>query len=252
MIFQQQSINTDGLRIYGDNACIDFMYWNGCVSVKMAPIKPEDERTPNSVFDYKNRLQLAIPFDSAIILGNRIIEEIIPALEAGEEKSVGVISSKVNLLMVKNTKTKDGKIVPVIWMYLNIDETHHPEKMLGFVFRPKRIFTKFEPETGDFDLVETTIDELKVVANFLKSIVNMYGQPSHDYKIHNYNQIANTEALKGAIASKLGIMYESGQVNYVRRNQADPWITHSQSSEKQEPAAPVTSVASADDIANLL
>jgi hypothetical protein len=249
-------IQTDGVQLYGVNNTMRLDWWNEHASFKIFPKKDQSDGT-GGVYNYKVRTTLTMTAESAIVLGRLIREEIIPASKNNEAKHLGIQSSKMNIIYVSNGIEEFGSLRPFIGLYCGIDETRKPTNVAVFEFTPRRIFTSYNPTTGDFASEEKVLQELEVVADFLLSAVNIFGASAHSYDCDHAFDIERDDAFRSAIGNKLGVQYAQ-PVNYVNRssyqNGNDPWSTGGASAQPKETSAPEanTSTASMDDLNSLL
>ena len=244
-------ISTDGVQLYGDESTIRLDFWNQSVSVKISPLKgPEDEG--NGVYAYKKTISTAMSPDTAVVFGHLIEKDIIPALIAGEAKQIGIQSSKLNMVYISTGVEETGKVEPYIALFIGIDETRKPSKTAVFKFRKRNAFSKFDPNTGEFEPKDVIVEEMRFLADFFKSAINITGAIAHGYDCGHADEIEAEYQFKNGIGNKLGVAYNVGNnYNYASRAaQKDPWGSNDSSPAVEQ--APTTTVGSMDDIAGLL
>ena len=247
-------INTDGIQLYGDTSTIQFDWWNQTISIKMAPAKDPSDQSPG-VYDYKQKLITAMPPDTAVILGNLIESDIIPAIQAGEAKQVGVQTSKLNMFYVSTGVAETGKVEPYMALFMDIDESRKPKRTMTFKFRNRHVFSKFDPNTGEFEMRDGIAEEFKFIAQFFKSAINVMGATAHGVDVGHADDIESDYQFKQAIGSKFGVSYGAGNsYNYASRSaQRDPWGDGNNApTASAAEAAPAPTLTSMDDLAGLM
>lgn len=248
----KNQINTDGLALYSSNSCMRLDFWSTAVSIKLYPAKPEEEQTEmGSRFDFKKRVHLTLSADNAVLAGKLIEKEILPALEEGKAAHFGLISAKVNMFYVSTGVEEFGKVQPYVALFCEINESRKPEKMMTFKFENKRVITKYNAETGETEMKDDPSAQLKVLAEFLKSAILLYGQTAHSYAYHNADRRNNEDILNRKMAEQYGISLQE-PVHYASRAaQKDPWNS-APSAPTNSNEAVISSVSSMEDINGLL
>ena len=252
MPYQQQNdvrtkINTDGIQLYGDTSTIKFDFWSHMITVKIHPVKdPADQG--NGVYDYKKRTNSVLTVDKAVFVGRFILDELIPAIKKNEAKSLAVQTSKVNLFYISSGVAETGAVEPYIGLFCDINESKKPDKFDIFKFRKSRVFSSYDYKNGTFTSEDNYLIELTLLGEFLVSSIHMLGAVSHgiDYS-HAYDN-ENESSFMEAIGSKLGVAYRQKSSSPKYAAKADPWAE----GDNAAASAPVNSVASLDDIGNLM
>jgi hypothetical protein len=220
---KDKNVNSDGLILYGTNAALGLDFWNGAISVRVYPLR-SDNKEGETKFDYKNKLQVTLNVEKALLLAHYIETSIIPALANKQEAAIGVSTAKVNMLYISTGVEETGKVEPYVGVFLDINENKIPARMLIYKIRPERIFTKYNKETGEFNYYDSCEDGLRAIAEFFKNSINVFGSVAHGLELNNYEKIKADDDLKNAIASKLGVTYNTTPT-YVRSYgpKVDPW-----------------------------
>lgn len=253
---RDKNVNTDGMMLYGINAALGLDFWNGAVSVRMYPARSEDKRGEgDSKFDYKNKLQCTLNVEKAVTLAYHIENRILPAIEKKEEAAIGVSTAKVNMIYISTGVEETGHVEPYLAMFLDINENKIPNRMLIMKFRPERIFKKYNRETGEFSYYDSCEDALRVIAEFFKNSVNVYGSVGHGLELINYDKYKAEDDFRTAVATKLGVSYNNTP-SYVRSygNKIDPWGDTSTTKAIEGPRAEQISgsITQLDDVTGLL
>ena len=220
---REKNVNTEGAILYGDTAAIQLDYWNGSVSVKMFPIRP-DGQEGETKYDYKNRIQTTISVEKACTIAKYIDELIIPACKEGVAKSIGFQTSKVNMIYISTGVEETGKVEPYISLFIEINESKVPSKMMTFKCRAERIFTKYDKSNGDFEYFDSYEEALIAISAFFKNSINVYAASEHGRELVQYEKDRAEETLFTAMANKLGVSYNTTPT-YVKTygNRVDPW-----------------------------
>lgn len=247
-----QSVNTNGIQFYADASTLNLNFWSTTVVAKIAPAKPQAERTEGSrYYDYQQAIRMTLPADKAVALGHLIEDKIIPACEKGEAAHVGLVSSKVNMIYVSTGVDETGSVNPMVSIFNNIDESKKAGKALSFVFQKRRLFSKYNPETGESDYDDTPMMELQALADFLKNSILLFGHTAHASNYYNADANFKRDDFINQAASRMNFTVQQ-PVHYASRQaQKDPWSSDNSAS-NQENAAPVSSASSMDDISGLL
>lgn len=220
---REKSVNTDGVIFYGDLSAMQLDFWNGAISIKMFPIKQEAQEG-DTKYDYKNRIQTTISVEKSVTIAKYIEELIIPACRDGIAKSIGFQTSKVNMIYISTGVEETGKVEPYISLFIEINESKIPSKMMTFKCRPERIFTNYNKTTGDYECFESYEEVFVALAQFFRNAVSVYGASEHGRALANYEKDRAEETLYTAMANKLGVNYNVTPT-YVRSygNKVDPW-----------------------------
>lgn len=235
---KDKNVNTDGMILYGEAAALGLDFWNGAISVRIYPLRSEEKKEGETKFDYKNKLQVTLNIEKALVLANYIENVIIPALETKKEAAIGVPTAKVNMIYISTGVEETGRVEPYVGLFLDINENKVPSRMLIYKVRPERIFTRYNRETGEFSYYDSYEDGLRAIATFFKNAINVFGSVAHGLELVNYERIKADDDLKNAIASKLGVSYNTTP-SYVRSygSKIDPWGDTSTTKANEGPQA---------------
>lgn len=212
------NINTRGIQFYNGDATIVFDYWNGMASIKIHPALPEAERANKQVYDYKKSVSVALSPDNAVLVGKYIKEDILPAIEKGEECTRAVVSARVNLFVVSTGVNQYGEVKPFIGIYRKLDENRIPAESMVFHFDKHPVITKYAPTTGEIDM-NSKYTELVGVGEFFTACSALMNAGVHADNFSNRFRINREYEFRAAASGKLGIDNGSGnRTNFVNRS----------------------------------
>lgn len=223
-----RNVNTDGISFYGDTSMMRCDYWETLVMFKMFPVKADVGDSTHGRYDYKNRVQVTLPGQSAVFLGKWIEDEFIPAIKENRAKEIGITSGKVNMVYLSTNINENGKAQPIIALYTNIGADHRPTEAMIYSFSNKRIFNSYSADTGDYSTEDSIIFDVYVLSQFLKNCINLFGSTAHSINTRRAETDNANTIFQQSVAGKLGVPIMTNQYNYVRRNtKADPFDNNS-------------------------
>lgn len=245
---RNDNVNTDGLVMYGDDAVFRVDYFNHMVSFKIFPAKPENERTEKSVYDYNKKTIVSASIDDMIYIGWWIKNVFIPNTKENQPCSIGIITSKVNLIVISNGIRETKKLNPFIALYKELDSSRKPSEQAIFNFRVRRYINNYNPESGDGEIVEDPFGGIITLMEFCIQCRNAFGANVQANKYLERYANLHKETIINSIAGKMGIDTEQ-KVNYVNRNtKAEVWTTN----KENEPNAQVSTATSFDEFSDLI
>lgn len=215
------SINTDGIVLYGVDGTLRMNYYNAYVSFRIFPIKPESERTSKSVYDYSQSTSISLSFDDAIYLGWQVENIVIPATLKGE-KAMSVIPTVggKHLLVVSNGIAETGEVNPYIAIFRDLDEKKIPKEHRICRFRSRPLFSEYNPATGEYKASEDRKAGLLIIAEYFKQFKDFGGASLHaKHYLDRYKESIKSSTVE-AIANKLGVQ-ASSPINYVGSGSGD-------------------------------
>ena len=219
-----RNVNTDGISFYGDVSMMRCDYWETLVMIKMFPIKADVGDSTHGRYDYKNRVQVTLPGQSAVFLGKWIEEEFIPAIKENRPKEIGITSGKVNMVYLSTNINDAGKAEPIVALYTNIGADHRPSEIMNYKFSNKRIFNAYSAESGEYGTEDSILFDVYVFSQFLKNCINLFGSTAHSINTRRAEIDNSNTIFQQSVAGKLGVPIMTNQYNYVRRNaKADPF-----------------------------
>ncbi|MMZ42278.1 hypothetical protein D1872_37980 [compost metagenome] len=145
-------------------------YWNGLISLKFHPALPEKQQTESKIFDYDQELQTSLTMEKATILIEGIKNKVIPALEKGEETSVGVPIGSSSSLISVGVKNVKGEFTTYLAFFKGLNaETKKPDAFVFYEFRKGQRIDNYDPEQGTFEVNNETHSELALFMSLLES-----------------------------------------------------------------------------------
>lgn len=254
------SINTDGIVLYGIDGTLRMNYYNAYVSFRIFPIKPESERTSKSIYDYSKSTSISLSFEDAIYLGWQVENILIPATNRGE-KAISVIPTVggKHLLVVSNGIAETGEVNPYIGIFRDLDEKKIPKEHRICRLRSRPLFDEYNPSTGEYKASEDRKAGLLIIAEYFKQFKDFGGAGLHARHYLDRYRESIKRSLDEAIANKLGVQ-ASSPINYVGGGSGD-WGYESNNATTpfgktytplDEQIAPTSSTSDLDAIESLL
>ena len=235
------NVISNGMNLYGSESTISFNYYNGGVSVRICPIKPESERTPKSMYDYNTHTSIIIPKDDCLYLSWMLNNVFLPKMHAGESYFQGIRIGRANMISFDTGSAKsDG--LPVVTIYRDLDPaTLRAKESRRFVFRPVTTLSEYDPDAGNYTPDKHNDMDVIKMSMFFEQSSALCGAAYHSYRFeHRFAERASRK-LTNSIAGKLGIAQDH-PVN------ADQGFGYGGGFDNVQ-ASPSASIASADDIA---
>lgn len=228
--------NSDGVTLYGPDSCVQLSYYDLYLSVKMYPIKPDNERNERSIYDYSNRINCSVSRDDLLYLAYVIKERLLPATKELKPCFVGIRVSKSNTIFcISNGIAETGKVEPYMAIYKNLDKNFRPSERRIFRFAPKKLITKYNPDASEITVEEDGLSGLGIILNFFTQCSALSGAISHMEKyITRFKTNAQFNIIN-SIAGKLGIPVHT--VNTVDRRGTPDWDGATSGGGESEPEA---------------
>jgi hypothetical protein len=197
------NIGGNGISLYGSESTVGFNYFNGGVSVRICPIKPEEERTPKSMYDYNVHTNIIVPKDDCLYLAWMLKNVFLPKLQAGEYYFQGIRIGRANMIAFDTGENGDK---PSITIYRDLDPaTLRAKESRRFVFRPVTTLSKYDPEAGEYTPDKHhDIDVIKMLG-FFEQAANLCGAVYHNYRFEGRFADRARRQLINSMAGKLGI-----------------------------------------------
>lgn len=151
---QFNNVNTAGLQFYnnvkGFESTMKLGHWNGCVTINIYPLLPENKITEKNKWDYDVSYNIAITAERAHDLKEGI-EDIMEQIETGNYDfvSIGVPSSNNYVEIAPVTKLGLVEEAVCITVYNKLNNGI-PEAYKSFIFNKSTCFENFNPETGEY------------------------------------------------------------------------------------------------------
>jgi hypothetical protein len=202
---KNDNVTMNGISLYGSESVMNLGYYNGGVSVRVCPIKPENERTPKSMYDYNTHTNIVIPKEDVLYLGWMLKNIFLPKMQAGKLYFQGIQIGRSNMIIFSTGSEKSNDL-PYVTICRELDPaTLRPKEMRTFLFRPVTTLSKYEPEAGEYETdVHKEYDVIKFVEFFIQAS-NLSGAAYHSYRYeHRFVERAKRR-ITDSIAGKLGI-----------------------------------------------
>lgn len=233
------SITSRGIVIYSDDlksmetpCCLELGWWNNMVSVNFHPAIKEGSEGKGKVYDYEKSIITSLPSGKIFALNTGIKNVILPALQEGKDKNIGVQVGTDGLFIVG---VKNGK--PYTALYKGIDNnTKKPANKIIFEFPNGSLIEDYDSDNGSYDVMTTSESDFESFVSFLSTakmvLTNGFShmvKNNDKYFSRRFNSTINNIANKTGAESLIG---ESGGSNNYKRSSVD-WgqNTNSASSE---------------------
>lgn len=206
-----RNVNTRGITLYNKNgfdpSALSIGFWNeSFLSLKINPALEKSQQTQTKVFDYEKTVSTALTVQLMQLMSHAIKTYIYPAIEAGEDKSVGLQVGGDSLVVVSTGKRMTGEIRPCIGIHKGLDpQTKKPEMSIFYEFNKSQIIEDFNEENGAYNIISNINSELELFVNILDASIaalskgNVHAMRSV-MKFYN-DKLMNTTL---AIANKVG------------------------------------------------
>jgi hypothetical protein len=195
----QHSVNTNSIPMYNGDMCLKISFMNDSMSIAFiaAVIKEDGTRS----FPKENAMWCVIKPEYAVLLLNWLNQYFIPESKANYDRQikdpeleldpvmVGIPLNRENsnMLVFTYDKPRNEALVPIITLHTGIGENRIPQKSASFEFGVKRIFTKYDPQTGDYaynmDQVQFWVF-MKILNHFVDAIT--YAESHADRVANSY------------------------------------------------------------------
>lgn len=240
-----QFMNVNGF----DPSTLVVGYWNNMLSLKMHPALPKDQRSEKRVYDYDKKVITSLPADIVRVLIHCIEHNIIPAMESGEAKSVGIQCGADSLITVGTGVKQTGAVRPYIAIHKGIDsETRIANMSIAYEFERGAIIDEYDATTGKYSGTTDVHNEFYLFIDMLKaSIYAMSGATAHSIRVADSWIRDKYLANQSAIASKLGVSLSSGYSSGYNKSSSRVSFG-SQSQETESSYANSETLSSMDDL----
>lgn len=186
--------------------------WNENLSLRINPMLEPSKQSDNRVFDYDRFVTTALTLEKAMLLLYRIEKDLLPAVESGEDKSIGIQVGGDSLLVVGTGKRLTGSIRPFLAIHKSLNpDTKKPELSMFYEFRSASSIDDYDETTGSYKISDSVYTEFKVFVNLLKSFINLGGNFTAHASKYN-DRFYNTKLLNSvtAIGQKVGAQLPGG------------------------------------------
>ena len=194
-----QFMNKDGF----DPSALSVGAWNEMLSLRINPALEPSKQTDNRVFDYDKSVSTSLTLEKVGVLLSEIRKVIIPAIEAGEDKTIGItLNGGESMVVVGTGKRLTGSIKPFLGIYKGINpNTRKPEMAIFYEFKTTQVVEDYDETTGNYSISEVSV-ELDTFSDILRAFI----MNCSNFGTHSYRVVRRFEDEKiNAIAAKLGV-----------------------------------------------
>ena len=207
------SINTRGYQFSNkdgfDPSALTVGGWNDMLSIRINPALEPSKQTTERVFYYDRSVSTSLTIEKAAILLYRIENTIMPAIDAKEDKTIGIPTSGGETLLVVGTSTRGTDTSkPYIGIFKGIKEdTRKPEIGMFYEFKAAQTIDDYNESDGTFTITEVLPRvEFETFTELIKSfIANGSNFGTHSSRFVNRFRDSKLMELVNKIAVKLGV-----------------------------------------------
>ena len=205
----RKSVNT---RIYQfknkdgfEPSTLQIAGWDEMFSMRINPTLPPEKQSKEQIFDYDKFVATSLNMEKAMLLLFKINKDILPAIENGEEKNVGISVGGDSLVSVGTGVNLTGSVRPYLAIYKGLNpDTKKPEQSIYYEFRKSMTIDDYNAETGSYTVEEGYDAEFNLFCELLKSFIQNSNFNNH---VNKYgNRFMNDKAMNtlNSIADKVG------------------------------------------------
>lgn len=221
----EKSSNTRGIQFKNkkgfDPSTISFNFWNDMLSVRINPALPSEQQSNTKVYDYDKTVSTALNVPKAQLLLDRIVKYVVPAIEANEDKTVGISVGGDSLFCVGTGKGMTGEIRPYVAIHKSLNQdTMKPEMSIYYEFNKEEAIDDYNAETGKYSFHAGLHAEFTTFVSILRAFVSAMTMANAHADRHA-NMYFNDKLMKtlNSIAEKLGVSVQNsynGGTSYSR------------------------------------
>ena len=162
-------MNKDGF----DPSALTVGAWNEMLSLRINPALDKSRQTENKVFDYDKSVSTSLTAEKVTLLLYKITKEVIPAIEAGEDKSVGIpLNGGESLLVVGTGKRYTNEITPFLAIHKSLNnDTKKPEMSMFYEFKRSYTIDDYDEKTGTYEKNSGIHSEFKLFIELLRAFI---------------------------------------------------------------------------------
>lgn len=207
-----QFMNRDGF----EPSSLTVGAWNENLSMRINPMLEPSKQSENRVFDYDRYVTTALTLEKAMLLAYRIEKDLIPAIENGIDKSIGIQVGGDSLLVVGTGKRITGEIRPFLAIHKSLNpDTKKPELSMFYEFKSSSSIDDYDEKTGAYSISDSVCTEFKLFVILIKSFIKFGGNfTAHANRY--VDRFYNTKLMNNitAIGQKVGAQMSSGNNSY--------------------------------------
>lgn len=188
-----ENTNSRGITFLNTKADIKsalaIAFWNEMVSFRWHPPLPEEQRTEKKFFNYDESISTSLSYPKLMTLLNAIKTKVIPAINDGVKKSVGVPISENTAAMVVSSG-ENGRN-PYIAIYKDLSPERIPTTQMVYFFDTAIVINEYDPRTGNCEVVTDELAEFNTFVQYIEAcLVGMCSATYHNIK-HNDRYFRN-------------------------------------------------------------
>ena len=181
---QEITINTNSIPMYNGDNCLKVSFMNDSMAIRIIPVTIREDGSRS--FPKDSGQWCVVKYEYAVVILRWLKEYFIPTALANFNKQIadssadcapvmiGVPVNKENTNMVafRYTEPKDGSFVPKLYLFGGINEARIPSQVSEYEFGIKRIFTKYDSKTGDYEFNMDQVQFwifMKILENFVNA-----------------------------------------------------------------------------------
>lgn len=223
---KNQHVNNEVLQVYGNDTSAVFGFYDLFMSIKMYPAKPENERTPKSVYDYSRRISCNISREDILYYAYILEHEIIPAAEANKPIYRALQCGPNTIFFIANRikgEPETAPLMPRFGIYKGLDDHGRPAERRYFAFREFRYITAYNPETGEIEVKNDPMRGFYVLLGLFKVASLLIGPTAHLERYLGRFRSNQQYQLINSIAGKLGVDHP---INNVGGSSGPAWMAN--------------------------
>lgn len=180
--------------------------WNEMFSIRINPALDKSKQTDGRIFDYDKYVATSLTREKATMVLYKIEKVIKPAIEAGEDKTIGIQVGGDSLFVVGTGVKMLGSVRPYVAIHKSLNpDTKKPEMSMFYEFRSDITIDEYDYTTGSYTVSEPVHNEFELFSILLKAyIISGSGFSTHMNRFIDkyYNDRLMTTV--NAIAQKTG------------------------------------------------
>ena len=193
--------NKDGF----DPSTLQVSGWDEMLSLRINPTLPPDKQSKEQVFDYDKFVATSLNMEKAMLLIYKIEKDINPAIEAGEEKNVGISVGGDSLIVIGTGKALTNEIKPYLAIHKGLNpDTKIAEQSIYYEFRKSMTIDDYNAENGSYTVEEGYNAEFILFCELLKSFIQNSNFNNHNNRFGNRFSNDRTINTLNSIAEKVG------------------------------------------------
>ncbi len=207
------NVNSNLYISYSDTCMLKLGAWNTQLSLKFHPFKGlNGDGIRQYAQDNTEIINTSLTVDNTSALLDGIKDEIKPALEKKEKKSVSVpVGSGANKKVV-TISTEEGRVKISVVINVTDDGKANPENKIEHMFNLKEYIVDYDPETGSGEVIQTNTDFENFVIK-LKDVYKLTAAVAHSINYNNAlkSSFSNRNAMNNNMNNQQG--YQAPQSN---------------------------------------